>query len=91
MIQLETKNNYCKCNADLEEFQGPDLIENASMEIKGALFSMLLREIPLFIAITGKEPKDVVDEVQKIIPFNKQEFLQFVKTVTHTQDDHPAQ
>ena len=91
MIQLFAKNNYCKCNADISEFEGPNLIANASIEIKGTLYSILLREIPMFIAKTGKKPEEVLKEVNEIIPFDMKEFMRFVVTSSQAQDDNPAQ
>ena len=51
-IKLEAKNSQCYCDINIDEFVKTsqavqDALVNASIEVKGALYTMVLSEVPM--------------------------------------------
>ena len=86
MIKLETKDAYCTCNVNLEEFKknaatSQDILLNASIEVKGALYTMVVRELPELAMLTGMHPDDIIHVMSVVVGFDEQELKAFIQTI----------
>lgn len=85
-IKLEAKNNQCYCDIKIDEFVKSseavqDALVNASIEVKGALYTMVLSEIPMLVKATGYSPESVIHVMSVIVGFDEQELKEFARTV----------
>ena len=85
MIKLKIQDDHCSCETDITEFSGEDMVTDASIEIKGALFSMMLNEFRKFSDL-GLDPAVTLADMCTVIGVDVRDFLEFLEEV---EEDHP--
>lgn len=91
-IKLEAKNSQCYCDINVDEFVKAsqavqDALVNASIEVKGALYTMVLSEVPLLAKATGYTAESVIHVMSVIIGFDEEELKEFARTVQPSSAD----
>lgn len=89
MVKIEMNTAYSnpedcevQVETDISDFIGDDIVEQAAIEIKGAMFFLMLNEYISLVKKTKRSPEDVALTMCNIIGCDPDEFGEFIRTIT---------
>ena len=83
MVKVEMDGaNVTVCETDVTAFKGQNAVEEAAIEIKGAMFSLMMQEFYLLVNQTGRSAADVGETMCHVIGCRSEEFQEFITMVT---------
>ena len=88
MIKVEMSTSFTNpeksksyVETDISCFKGADAVEQAAIEIKGAMFHLMMDEFPKLVEKTKKSPAYVAETMCDVIGCDPAEFSEFIHTV----------